>query len=89
MCTCARADQCRKENSVSLSPSRTHRAPPQGVGVGGELLVELVLHQVHQEGGEDEDQEADVPRRHQLLHDKEEVTEPQCHRVAMETGGRA
>lgn len=45
----------------------THRAPPQRVCVGGKLLVELVLHQVDEERGEDEDQEADVPGRHQLL----------------------
>lgn len=46
---------------------RTHRAPPQGVSVGGEILVELVLHQVDEERREDEDQEADVPGGYQLL----------------------
>lgn len=45
----------------------THRAPPQGVGVRRKVLVELVLHQVDEEGGEDQNQEADVPGRHQFL----------------------
>lgn len=44
-----------------------HRAPPQSVGVGGEVLVEFFLHQIDQEGGEDQHQEADVPGSHQLL----------------------
>lgn len=48
-------------------PGHTHRAPPQGVRIGRKLLVELVLHQVDEERGEDEDQEADVPGSHQLL----------------------
>lgn len=45
----------------------THRAPPQSVRVGGELCVQLFLHQVDQERGEDEHQEPDVPCGDQLL----------------------
>ena len=44
-----------------------YRPPPQGVSVGGEVLVVLLLHLVHEEGGEDQDQEPNVPRSHQLL----------------------
>ena len=61
----------------------TYQSPPEGVGVrvevlrfglrGGVVGVRnlhgdvVLLHQVHQEGGEDQRQEADVPRRDQLL----------------------
>lgn len=45
----------------------THRSPPQGIGIGGKVLVEFFLHQINQERGEDEHQEADVPGSHQLL----------------------
>ena len=44
-----------------------YRPPPQGISVGGEVLVVLLLHLVHEEGGEDQDQEPNVPRSHQLL----------------------
>lgn len=45
----------------------THRSPPQGIGIGGKILVEFFLHQINQERGEDEHQETDVPGSHQLL----------------------
>lgn len=45
----------------------THRAPPQGISIGGEFFVELVLHKVDEERREDENQEADIPGSDQLL----------------------
>lgn len=44
-----------------------YQPPPQGIGVGLELLVGLLLHGVDQEGGQDEAQEADVPGGDELL----------------------
>lgn len=44
-----------------------HRSPPQGICIGGKVLVEFFLHQINQEGGEDENQEPDIPGSHQLL----------------------
>lgn len=49
--------------SFLSAPVQTHHAPPQRVGVCLELLVELVLHEVDEERGEDQNQEADVPGR--------------------------
>lgn len=57
-------ESCQAELQIFL---RTHRAPPQGIGVGSKLLVELVLHKVDEERREDENQEADVPGGYQFL----------------------
>ena len=48
-------------------PIQTHRAPPQRIGIGSKVFVELVLHEVDEERREDENQEADVPGGHQFL----------------------
>ncbi len=46
---------------------RTHHSPPKRVGEALEIVVDVLLHQEDEEGGEDEAQEADVNRRYQLL----------------------
>lgn len=55
----------------------THRAPPQGISIGSEFFVELVLHKVDEERREDENQKADVPGSDQLLQ-AEVRTDFQC-----------
>ena len=67
---------------VSIFPC-TYQAPPECIGVGVEVLglglasgvvgvghfhgAVVLLHQVHQEGGQDQGQEADVPGCDELL----------------------
>ncbi len=46
---------------------RTHHSPPEGVGEALEALVDVLLHQVDEEGGEDEAEKADVDRGYQFL----------------------
>ena len=52
--------------TVSNCAQRDH-APPEGVGKAGKVLVVVLLHHVDNEGGEDEDQEADVEGGDELL----------------------
>ena len=49
-------------------PRSTHQAPPEGVGQVLEMkLIFVLLRLVHEEGGEDEGEKADVPRSQKLL----------------------
>lgn len=61
-------------SSSILSFLATHHAPPESVGVAGEIPFALpgilLLRQVHEVGREDQAQEADVEGRDQLLRRK-------------------
>lgn len=53
--------------------ARTHQAPPERVCIGVKVVVLAFLGQVHQERGQDEAEEADVPGGDQLLRDSMSV----------------
>lgn len=63
-----KAQSVNRETAVISEAARSaHRPPPEGVCIGGKLLVILLLCQIHQERGKYQHQEADVPGRDQLL----------------------
>ena len=60
-----------------------YHAPPQGISIGGEASLALLVHsillrQVHKVGGEDQPQEADVQRGDQLLQQRKYTLSVVC-----------
>lgn len=54
----------------------THQAPPECISIGIKVVVLALLCQIHQEGGQDETEEANVPGRDQLLWAAGSVSSP-------------
>lgn len=57
----------RTMRTTGLTLCSTHSPPPEGVCIGVEVCVAVLLCQVDKEGGEDQHQKADVPSSNQLL----------------------
>lgn len=51
--------------------TRTYQTPPECIRVGVEVVILTLFCQVHQKRGQDEAEEANVPRSHQLLQRQE------------------
>lgn len=65
----------------------THQAPPESIGVGVKVVILALLRQVHQERGQDEAEEADVPGGDQLLEGKATSRPPGQHPAHSAAGG--